>query len=106
MDAFPKGLHGDVNPNFVPVLEAVRDGLAGGGDANRKAFEPVSMHSLDQSGSGEPDDRKVHGPLFWFASFAVNRDPDRGRLLRPKLVESERGQQTDDAVRDGFCDLN
>ena len=92
--------------DLVPVLEAIGDGLGNGVDPDGDTLEHVPFDSGGEGGTREPDEPHRQVPGLWATGFRVDGGPNPERTLRPDIVEAQRGEEADHAVRDALGHLH
>ena len=98
-EGVPKSFDGDVDSDFVPVLEAISHGLRRSVDLDSNSLNLVRLDPFDESAAGEPHHSKGRRLNGRFVSFEIDCDPDLVRVLSRQAVEAKRRQKTNDAAR-------
>jgi hypothetical protein len=96
--AVSQGFNGHIEPNLVPVLEAVSHRLGRVVNSDRHAFDRVFLNAGSQGVAGESHDSERESVRLGASSLGLNRQPDFLGEFRGYQVEAKSRQQTDDAV--------
>jgi hypothetical protein len=102
---FPEGFQSDIETDFVPVLEAVCDGLGRGGDQNGNPFDKVLLMPFLQRFSGVSHD--LEGEMFHLGCpcRSLQGNPDLMGGLGCQVMEPECREEADYPLRNFFSDL-
>jgi hypothetical protein len=100
-----QGFQGYVEADLVPVLEAVGYRLGGTVDAEGCALYRVFLDGFRECRTGHADDTERRIVYLRTPRAGVYRYPYLERVLRRQVVESESGEQADNAVRYAFRGL-
>jgi hypothetical protein len=90
-----------VDTQLGAVLKAIRHGLGRPIDRHGNSLNRVVLDPGGQDSVVRPDDAETNRRLPGYPFFGPDRDPDLVWCLSGKTVELQRGQETDDPVRQG-----
>lgn len=103
--ALPKSLQGHFKTDFVPVLEAIGNGLGQRIDPHRYPFNLMLLDTFCLWETREANDTKGRIVNAWFTRFPINRHPHLVGRLRPYVVETERSEETNHPMWDALRGL-
>jgi len=93
-----------IEPDLVPVLEAIGNRLGGVVDAHLLAFDQVRLHALRHGLTAVAHDPQGRVLQFRPTRAMVNRHPHLRGELRTDVMELQGTQERHDGVRHGRAD--